>query len=98
MLSDEGGAHICLHILVDAETLQVHLLGLPFHIDDGEDVIGIELADFHHVVVEMRREVIAGHLELAVAEELQDPVIALKGADVLSPLVGIESPYRIIVP
>ena len=33
------------------------LLRLTFDVDDGEDLIGVELSDFHHVVVEVGVEV-----------------------------------------
>ena len=73
-------------------------LRLTFDINHGENLIRVKLANIHHVVVEVRVEVEARNLELAVAEDLQDLVLTFESAKVLSSLVGIEAAYRVVKP
>ena len=96
MLTNEGSASVQLGLGLDAETLQVVLLRLAFDVDDGENLVRVELTDFHHVIIEVGVEVEARNLELAVAEDLQDLILALESTQILSAFVDIQASHCII--
>ena len=98
MLTDEGSTGIQFGLRFNAETLQIMLLRLAFDVDDGEDLIRVELTDLHHVVVEVGVEVEARNLELAVGKDLQDAVFALESAKILSTFVSIQATHRVVKP
>ena len=98
MFTNERSTAVQLGLGLDGETFQVVLLRLAFDVDDGENLVRVELTDFHHVIIEVGVEVEARNLELAVAEDLQDLILAFKSTQILSAFVDIQATHGVVEP
>ena len=98
MFANERSTAVQLGLGLDGESFQVMLLRLAFDVDDGENLVRVELTDFHHVIIEVGVEVEARNLELAVAEDLQDLILSFESTQILSSFVDIQATHCIVEP
>ena len=98
MFTNERSTAVQLGLGLDGETFQVVLLRLAFDVDDGENLVRVELTDFHHVIIEVGVEVEARNLELAVAKDLQDLILAFESTQILSAFVDIQATHGVVEP